>query len=1492
MYKNDSVFETSLAFLRRRYGQRRALIGFLPKLTLLSSPRIPVFDDFSMLDQELQELRYFMRSYEVWGVHTDTSAMDPNIFQRVESTLQQLVDFIYSESDVSQAVIPDDERERVIKGYTETKEAEVNSKVRGGTGKRASASDMSMGSAFPPSVAFAARTPNKHHQNLLRNMGMAREVLFHGVAINYEIMSKLNALKGMTVTPELEALTRKSKNWLYTVCKNTVFALGAFVDSNTENQAILFSRLDLLRSKMGVGMFVWDVVISIFENNTNLAEVCPPALFVQFAELLEVSDYSSRHLDFFINLIEPQRHGRILTRNQNLTMVAIGDSKFKKTLLLTHPEGTDKNVAEIKKLTKFYVKSVKLLALATKGRNTTTGAKCQSFISLEKISHGLASVANKPGDDSKELTAALINFTNYVYVDTPLIDQQLSDSKDMWGILVVASNLATSCWKEISQEEDATVLQDDVMCACLSLLNAFFKDVYSASQATKRIMAAVNLIKDDMKFITRPNDFNAGAMTPFKADVCNRSVNIAQLVMNTFVEEGENTGHFQLGVGNSGARPTSFVSTVEEEDQYSANSLKKLMRSDKQKYMLMVMEAFGKSALAKEAMAKKDTEFVSLLESVEDRTDPENLEYLEAASGQSLNVDDDNDRPWWRKVTVHSLCERTLAVILGSKMLAIILSLTLVAAIATIWQMAASKDIQWMKDVEYYISWFFIVELGIRIFTWLEVKREFDNFLLDPLNLIDMLVVAVDVVLMASPDGGEGDIGGLVKGLRGARGFRLLRLLRAARIMRNRTVKVKMTNSQALKDPRSVKITFEDLVSRFLRFIDNHIDASKEKEGILRTSMDVLSLHLEKSQDQIDLSKHPPSELELLDLTEEEVEEAREQDFEKQQKMMVELGAADIVVKILSSAESDIVANEAIRLGKLMTSGGYSFAQQKFVDYLEEEDKEGLFFLAIRDKLRASKVALLEYRAIKSINPSRAEDFVEDSKQFSVILGFLAELCEGHNLQAQDMLRIQPNNLKTFNIVEESLDIISMQGKSLPMVRSMDDFEAGLLRDSMAFLVEVIQGPCTGNQDLIVKSSKTLDVCKNIFSSTFNNVKDCSIKYELYYLASGLLMGLLEGRADDRTIHNLLVDSLPYDLLKKRLSQNDSTCSKIYDMKESGRLRRNGDLARMSEGSSADKKAGGLLSSHLSTEQSDDWMESNVQEGWSKLEDEERLELMGELHEMMEGERKNLFNIIAELSSLKSDRNPYSEEQQFRRSKKVKADDDDPTIAENTDVRKVEVFWNGATFKAFFTLPKEWKSFSDASKKNFLDSSDLSNSETRAKSLMENADELYEEIQYQDFLGKNAVYKIFAEKYMDVKKLTYLLVVLLNFNIMISKISSLEEVNIYDDLVGDHLTTAEKITAILGLAALVGYSTVFIYLAVSFGPLAFRRSNNLRREMRKENNLKKKGEGKFRAPTSTLCSFGLASSASTRASASSCLRAATTSTKQKNTSATGSTLRT
>ena len=174
--------------------------------------------------------------------------------------------------------------------------------------------------------------------------------------------------------------------------------------------------------------------------------------------------------------------------------------------------------------------------------------------------------------------------------------------------------------------------------------------------------------------------------------------------------------------------------------------------------------------------------------------------------------------------------------------------------------------------------------------------------------------------------------------------------------------------------------------------------------------------------------------------------------------------------------------------------------------------------------------------------------------------------------------------------------------------------------------------------------------------------------------------------------------------------------------------------------------------------------------------------------------------------------NPYMEEQDALRGKDV--DEDDMTVQENTNIRTVEILWNGFVEKVQFTLPDEWASLSDATKMQYIANVDLSNAESRSKSLVEKHMELYDEICHQDRLSRSPIYRLLAKNYVNLKKFVYTIVVALNFNIMMSPFESLEEVNIYEDVAASHLTTGEMITVVLGMTALCGYGICLLYLGI------------------------------------------------------------------------------
>ena len=189
--------------------------------------------------------------------------------------------------------------------------------------------------------------------------------------------------------------------------------------------------------------------------------------------------------------------------------------------------------------------------------------------------------------------------------------------------------------------------------------------------------------------------------------------------------------------------------------------------------------------------------------------------------------------------------------------------------------------------------------------------------------------------------------------------------------------------------------------------------------------------------------------------------------------------------------------------------------------------------------------------------------------------------------------------------------------------------------------------------------------------------------------------------------------------------------------------------------------------------------------------DEWRKGIMHELQENNNAEKRNLFTIKNELSDIpnRGGTNPYRD--QYENDLKSDISSTDYSKQENTNVRTVEVYWYGKTRRLNFTMPQEHTAFSPASKDQFIKGADLSNAEARAKSLLEKYEELYDEMSDQFRLSKLKPYEILSKNFMNLKYLTYAAVIVLNFNIMISDVETLDEVSIYKDMVGDHLDMTE-----------------------------------------------------------------------------------------------------
>lgn len=279
--------------------------------------------------------------------------------------------------------------------------------------------------------------------------------------------------------------------------------------------------------------------------------------------------------------------------------------------------------------------------------------------------------------------------------------------------------------------------------------------------------------------------------------------------------------------------------------------------------------------------------------------------------------------------------------------------------------------------------------------------------------------------------------------------------------------------------------------------------------------------------------------------------------------------------------------------------------------------------------------AYTDYMSAKEMNEQSAEKSKEPCMKIVQMFNFLSQLCEGHNKKAQNMLReqvrwlravgrrrrrgtkgpglvhtphhtphshtssLQPHALKTCNLFAESLDLAILLGKNMPEVRSMNDFEGELLEATMTFLVEVLQGPCEGNQDFVARNPKILGVCKNILSCPFKRIRDGSLRWRLAHNATAFLCALLESRGSNLEVHTLLINSLPYELVMAKLTEVAQMETKLAHV-NSGWIPK--DVEDMSREEKRNNKLGMRGDTYYSKMDGLNWASEHVHSEWKEKE--------------------------------------------------------------------------------------------------------------------------------------------------------------------------------------------------------------------------------------------------------------------------------------------------
>jgi predicted house-cleaning noncanonical NTP pyrophosphatase (MazG superfamily) len=311
------------------------------------------------------------------------------------------------------------------------------------------------------------------------------------------------------------------------------------------------------------------------------------------------------------------------------------------------------------------------------------------------------------------------------------------------------------------------------------------------------------------------------------------------------------------------------------------------------------------------------------------------------------------------------------------------------------------------------------------------------------------------------------------------------------------------------------------------------------------------------------------------------------------------------------------------------------------------------------------------------------EEDVDEPDGIILIRG-IQLMSEGHFEGNQDMVRDQPNNSKSYNLLDDFVNYLAFLSKnSSPESTNA----ASMVADT---ILEVIQGPCTGNQQHLAMNTELIEILNRMMRAKAFEGSDDDDEEDLKKCGLEIFEALLEGQGKGSEIYERILSVIHLDVLQV-----------------------------MACDGAGDDEGGG--------EGSDDEDEGSVldDKGEGEEEEEEEEDGLGEL----QTEALILMQMLCD----------YKPE--------IKAEFEWPAeIKEKlgSEIVSVEVVWHGELQRRFFPVPEMCFDLANASKDNFVEQVDRDSTEIKLIALMEAAKTMYIEIKHQQNLKELGISGVFS----------------------------------------------------------------------------------------------------------------------------------------------------
>ena len=241
-------------------------------------------------------------------------------------------------------------------------------------------------------------------------------------------------------------------------------------------------------------------------------------------------------------------------------------------------------------------------------------------------------------------------------------------------------------------------------------------------------------------------------------------------------------------------------------------------------------------------------------------------------------------------------------------------------------------------------------------------------------------------------------------------------------------------------------------------------------------------------------------------------------------KALNDFGATELCLDLISIGIDEALQLECVKLcvAMLFKEGGSLDVQITMNEHLQSTNSYTFF-----KQMQISIQKLIDWHEWNEvITLEEGED--PDLPEEIIIIRFLQLMSEGHYQPNQDIVREQPLNEKSVNLLDYFVNYMT----SLSRLRCRTSTQAGIAVANT--VLEVIQGPCQLNQEFFVVNTELIETINRLLRASIEPGSDCDEgeEFELKKTCIDILQGVLEGQASQKTVYERVLSVLHLDIVQ------------------------------------------------------------------------------------------------------------------------------------------------------------------------------------------------------------------------------------------------------------------------------------------------------------------------------------------------------------------------